>query len=125
MGSRDHSVTCGICGYERGGLNDLTCACEHVDDLRAAMLLTLAANLAVAGALCAAFRAGDNFGFHMGSDESQCTCQWRPNVHGEPYRGSTRCEQDVLDEQDDHYDDDCPHCDYGCSSCSPLIGGEG
>ena len=55
----------------------------------------LAANLAVAGGLCAAFRAGDNFGFHMGADEWQCTCQWSPGC-GEPYRGWTRCEQDEI-----------------------------
>lgn len=62
-------------------------------------LFTLAHNLAVVGALFASFRAGDNFGFHMGSDETQCTCQWSPG-RGEPYRGSTRCEQDAF------YDDD-------------------
>lgn len=61
-------------------------------------------NLAIGGALCAAFRAGDNFGFHMGSDDSQCTCQWRPNVNGDPYRGSTRCEQDDRTDDDD---DEC------------------
>lgn len=53
---------------------------------------TLAHNLAMAGGLCASFRAGDNFGFHMGSDESQCTCQWAPG-HGMPYAGAPRCEQ--------------------------------
>jgi hypothetical protein len=61
---------------------------------------TLAANLKVVGFGATLFRAGDNFGFHMGSDESQCTCQWSPNVNGEPYVGSTRCEQDVLDERE-------------------------
>lgn len=88
-------------------------------------LRKLASNLSVAGALCAAFRAGDNFGFHMGSDESQCTCQWSPNVNGEAYRGSTRCAQDVLDDPED-WNTDCLHCEgYGCSSCNPLVGGEG
>lgn len=82
---------------------------------RLASLVTLAHNLAVAAFGAAMFRAGDNHGFHMGSDESQCTCQWSPNVHGEAYRGSTRCEQDV--EDDDYYaraadlDDDEP---LGC-----------
>lgn len=79
-------------------------------------ILCLAANLAMAGALCAAFRAGDNFGFHMGSDESQCACQWSPNTHGEAYRGATRCEQEQLDDPED-WNTDCRHCEgYGCSS---------
>lgn len=30
MGSRDHSETCANCGFERGGMNDLSCACDHV-----------------------------------------------------------------------------------------------
>ena len=62
-------------------------------------LATLGSNLAIAGALCAAFRAGDNFGFHMGADESQCTCQWSPNTHGEAYRGATRCEQEEYEDE--------------------------
>jgi hypothetical protein len=61
---------------------------------------TLAANLAIAGGLYASFRAGDNFGFHMGSDETQCTCQWSPG-HDEPYRGASRCEQELIHEDDD------------------------
>ena len=28
MGSRDHSITCEDCGYDRGGLNDLECLCD-------------------------------------------------------------------------------------------------
>ena len=28
MGGRDHSVKCDDCGFFRGGLNDLKCACE-------------------------------------------------------------------------------------------------
>ena len=58
-------------------------------------LATLAHNLAVAAFGAAMFKAGDNYGFHMGSDESQCTCQWAPG-RGEPYRGATRCEQDEI-----------------------------
>lgn len=61
---------------------------------------TLAHNLSIVGALFASFRAGDSFGFHMGADESQCTCQWSPG-HGEPYRGLTRCEQDEVYDPDD------------------------
>lgn len=64
-------------------------------------LATLAHNLATAGGMSAMFRAGDNHGFHMGEDSSQCTCQWAPNLHGEAYRGFTRCEQDEAD--DDYY----------------------
>lgn len=62
-------------------------------------MLTLAHNLAVAGFGALMFRAGDNFGFHMGSDETQCTCQWSPGVE-EPYRSASLCEQD------DRYEDD-------------------
>lgn len=87
-----------------------------------ASLRTIARNLRDAAGLCAAFRAGDNFGFHMGSDESQCTCQWSPNTRGEAYVGSTRCEHDVLDDPEDR-NTDCRHCEgYGCSSCNPLVG---
>lgn len=57
-------------------------------------------NLAVVGGLFASFRAGDNFGFHMGAEESsQCTCQWSPG-YGVPYKGATRCEQDELDDRE-------------------------
>jgi hypothetical protein len=28
MGSRDHSETCATCGFERGGLNNVPCACD-------------------------------------------------------------------------------------------------
>lgn len=83
-------------------------------------VVTLVHNLVIAGALFVAFRAGDNHGFHMGEDSSQCTCQWSPNVHGEAYKGATRCEQELLYEDDGH-DDECAHCDYGCSECSPLV----
>jgi len=54
-------------------------------------------NLAVAGFGFAAFRAGDHFGFHMGKDDSQCTCQWTPG-RGVPYRGATPCEYEPDDE---------------------------
>lgn len=78
------------------------------------MLWCLASNLAIGGALCASFRAGDNFGFHMASEEyGQCTYQWSPNVRGEPYRGSTRCEQDSDDDADEAwqrwFDEECGH----------------
>lgn len=67
-------------------------------------LFILAHNLAVIGALFASFRAGDNFGFHMGADESQCTCQWAPS-RGVPYRGMSRCEQEILFDESDVYDE--------------------
>lgn len=75
-------------------------------------LATLAHNLALAGFGAAMFRAGDNHGFHMGEDSSQCTCQWSPNVDGEPYEGSTRCEF-----EDDGLDD---HSDCECTGADPL-----
>ncbi len=28
MGGRDHSVECEVCGFQRGGLNDLKCYCD-------------------------------------------------------------------------------------------------
>lgn len=70
--------------------------------LRASMIC-LARNISVGAALFAAFRAGDNFGFHMGSDETQCTCQWAPGA-GEPYHKSTRCEQEQIYEGCDDYE---------------------
>lgn len=54
---------------------------------------TLAHNLAMIGGLFASFRAGDNFGFHMGADELQCTCQWSPS-RGVPFFASKHCEND-------------------------------
>lgn len=30
MGSRDHSVTCATCGFQRGGLNDDKCLCDDL-----------------------------------------------------------------------------------------------
>lgn len=52
---RDHSETCETCGYQRGGLNDLECACVgHGVWIACEMLDRLASNLAIAGALCAA-----------------------------------------------------------------------
>lgn len=125
MGGRDHSTECETCGQFRGGLNDLRCDCDPVA-LPEALLFaltndgeelldrmrTLASNLAIAAFGAAMFKAGDNFGFHMGQEEyGQCTCQWSPNIHGEPYRGSTRCEQDSDDDADEAwqrwFDEEC------------------
>lgn len=65
----------------------------------------LAHNLAVAGFGALMWRSGDNHGFHMGSDESQCTCQWAPG-RGEQYRPSSRCEQEeYYDEPEVELDD--------------------
>jgi hypothetical protein len=69
---------------------------------------TLAENLRIAAFGAAMFKAGDNFGFHMGEDSSQCTCQWTPG-RGVPYQGFTRCEQD--DATVDEFEDDTP---LGC-----------
>jgi hypothetical protein len=81
---------------------------ELAEALERAWAGRLGRNMAVVGALFAAFRAGDNFGFHMGSDETQCTCQWSP-CSGLPYRGSTVCEQEHMYEADERY-----HvCNYG------------
>ena len=80
---RDHGANAVIVGWEVG------------------WSATLAHNLAVAGFGAAMFRAGDNFGFHMGEDSSQCTCQWSPG-RGVPYVGSQRCEHERYD--DDFYD---------------------
>lgn len=67
----------------------------------------LGENLRIAAFGAVMFKAGDNFGFHMGSDDfSQCTCQWSPG-RGEPYRKSNRCEQEeIYDERNDYPDDD-------------------
>lgn len=70
---------------------------------------TLAYNLKWAGALCASFKAGDNFGFHMGEDSSQCTCQWSPGA-GVPYVGWTRCEQVYELAHEAGYPDACDVC---------------
>lgn len=99
--------------------------CNWHDDLRRCInercplhraMRRLASNLEIAGALCASFRAGDNFGFHMGSDESQCTCQWAPG-HGTPYKGWTRCEQDPFDEIEDYED----RSGYGLDGDEPNV----
>lgn len=75
----------------------------------------LGENLKIGGALCASFRAGDNFGFHMGSDDMmQCTCQWSPGC-GEPFCMSRRCEQDELYESDE-LDDPAGYC-----GCGPIL----
>lgn len=57
---------------------------------------TLGENLRIAAFGAAMFKAGDNFGFHMSEDSSQCTCQWSPG-RGVPYVGPTRCESDCDD----------------------------
>lgn len=75
-------------------------------------LLTLGHNIAVVGGLFVAFRAGDNFGFHMGEDSSQCTCQWSPG-RGLPYAGPTRCESD------------CDDYDYGAERVLYALGPNG
>lgn len=81
---------------------------RRIARLPADWMITLAHNLAIGCALVASFRAGDNFGFHMGSDRDglgQCTCQWSPG-YGEPYRGASRCvEDDEYDDRDDHIGD--------------------
>lgn len=79
-------------------------------------MLTLAHNLSVAGFGALMFKAGDNHGFHMGADESQCTCQWAPG-RGEPYRPSSRCEQ-----EDDSEDDQRAGCVLGerCLAADPF-----
>lgn len=77
---------------------------------------TLAHNLSVAGFGALMWRSGDNHGFHMGADESQCTCQWAPG-RGEPYRPSSRCEQ-----EDDSEDDQRAGCVLGerCLAADPF-----
>ena len=53
MGSRDHSITCGKCGYQCGGLNDEKCACVDPRPLVAGGFNAQAARAAVS-----AFDAG-------------------------------------------------------------------
>ena len=92
--------SCHGCGVPAVVGNQVTRRPAHFP---AAWMITLAHNHAVGCALVASFRAGDNFGFHMGSDMdglSQCVCQWHPGT-GEPYRGTTRCDQDLAHEDDD------------------------
>jgi hypothetical protein len=91
--------TCGTCGgagerfvyTDRDWCGDCGGAGEVAIDMSPAV--TFFFNVSVAAGLFVAFRAGDNFGFHMGSDESQCTCQWSP-TRGVPFQPSTRCEQE-------------------------------
>ena len=77
---RDHSYECEVCGFMRGGLNDLTCACEQPYVALVHGLATLAHNLATASGLCRAFNLGDaaRSGWHSLSDEQQWTpgCGW-------------------------------------------------
>ena len=64
MGDRDHSYECEVCGEDRGGLNDLSCACdrEEAQPYEMAMHLNcLAANLTVAAGLCLAHKFGDEY----------------------------------------------------------------
>lgn len=97
-----------------GWPNDVECgACmgSGVRCFDVTWIARLVNNLAIGAALFLSFRAGDNFGFHMGSESDihQCTCQWSPG-DGEPYIGATRCrieeERDEIDEDDE--DDDNP-----------------
>jgi len=32
VGSRDHAITCALCDYDRGGLNDSKCKCDDLVD---------------------------------------------------------------------------------------------
>lgn len=75
MGSRDHSYACNVCGYERGGFNDLLCACEYVDERRAELLHALAHNLYIVGALQLAYELG---AWNLALDGTQ----WGPNTRG-------------------------------------------
>jgi hypothetical protein len=81
-------------------------------------LATLVHNLSVAAFGAAMFRAGDNFGFHMGEDQSQCECQWTPG-RGEPYRGARRCESDC-----DDYDYDYSSDADGPNGCTCGFNGD-
>lgn len=71
----------------------------------------LGSNLAVAGALCASFRAGDAHGWSMADHEertgSQDTCAWRPGI-GRPYCGSEPC----TCPDDSDYSDLGPSCQF-------------
>lgn len=81
MGSRDHSETCEVCGYQRGGLNDLLCACEYVDERRSTWASNLALCLRDGAALCEAFELGYEQNEHerLYSNHGYRTEQdWRP-----------------------------------------------
>lgn len=64
MGGRDRSETCDVCGFERGGLNDLECDCDYAEERRSlelrSCLQTLIANLVIAGALCRSYEIGEH-----------------------------------------------------------------
>ena len=64
MGSRDHSYECETCHEYRSGFDDLECRCDRVGlVLWADWPGTLAANLAVGGALCAVWQRAFNDGW--------------------------------------------------------------
>lgn len=81
---RDHSVECDVCGYARGGMNDLMCDCDIDADLErmqaAERLRTLAHNLAIAAGLCAAHRLGriEMQSWHDQWGGSDPRSAWRP-----------------------------------------------
>lgn len=93
MGGRDHSETCEDCGCQRGGLNDLECECDwarslppqaaidalcdgpSLEELEILCVLdTLAHNLAIAAALCRAWRSG----YTIGGANPQERDWWKP-----------------------------------------------
>ncbi len=85
-------------------------ACQRIDGqsyvgFDVSALATLVHNVASAAFGAAMFRAGDNYGFHMGEDSSQCTCQWAPG-RGVPYGGSTRRDRDNRYDDWNQDDDD-------------------
>ena len=127
---------CRWCSGTGGTGDDVTCdRCDGTGETvrEVTWIATLAHNLAVAGFGALMFKAGDNFAWHMaGDDFSQCTCQWEPG-RGEPYRPSSRCEQEGEDEDyDDRYGPEracsCGPCfrdadDIGfpCDSCGGIV----
>lgn len=107
----DHETQCAAC--------DAISEAEH-HLINVPWWWTLGHNFAAIGALFASFRAGDNYGFHMGEDSAQCGCQWYPSS-GKPYVGATACENDPDPADPDDDSDECQHCDYGCESCDPNV----
>jgi hypothetical protein len=87
MGSRDHSWECEVCGFAKGGLNDLTCACEQSYVMLVCGLDTLAHNLSIAAALCRAFALGYIDGADYVSTTGKLTISdgapWRPGCDKE------------------------------------------
>ena len=80
MGGRDHSYRCGGCGEERGGLNDVPCACERegLSLLAKERMTCLASNLIVAAVACWSFSAGRSFQREMGRYVGWYPGCWRP-----------------------------------------------